>query len=44
VHQYQGGVDATYGGVKISVDRDFFALDITSCPVSGGCGPGLASP
>ena len=44
VHQSQGGADATYGGVKINIDRDFFALDITSCPVSGGCGPGLASP
>jgi hypothetical protein len=44
VHQYQGGVGATYGGMKINIDRDFFALDITSCPVGGGCGPGMASP
>jgi Domain of unknown function (DUF1906) len=28
VHQYQGGADATYGGVKINIDRDFFDLHI----------------
>jgi len=44
VHQYHGGAEAMYGGVKINIDRDFFALDITSCPLSGGCGPGLAIP
>jgi hypothetical protein len=30
VHQYQGGADATYGGVKINIDRDFFDLEVAS--------------
>jgi hypothetical protein len=28
VHQYEGNVNATYGGVEINIDRDFFDVDV----------------
>jgi hypothetical protein len=31
VHQYQGDVKATYGGVTDNIDRDYFDLDLITC-------------
>jgi hypothetical protein len=36
VHQFQGDTSATYGGVTISIDKDYFAL-------AAPCGPVLSS-
>jgi hypothetical protein len=33
VHQYQGGANATYGGVTINIDRDYFDLTVAVCTV-----------
>jgi hypothetical protein len=31
VHQYLGGANATYGGVTINIDRDYFDLTVAVC-------------
>jgi hypothetical protein len=48
VHQFQGGANATYGGVKINIDQDYFNLaNPCTAPLTSGtrqpqyvtCGP-----
>lgn len=42
VHQFQGGANATYSGVTINIDRDFFDLDVPGCAAALPTGPDFA--
>lgn len=35
-HQYVGNVDASYGGVKLNIDKDYLSINSTSCPNASG--------